>query len=258
MGSASDLNNPTKQQVTSAAFQRTIRRHGIPHNQPYRHPMKTVAALRLLYFVHESARIMLTHALYRAYWVDEKDITSKETLIEAVRSCELWDVDRIVKAIIDGSFEGPEERRQLERSTEDAIKRGAFGVPSFWIPAEVWTDAKGVKHEGRLYWGQDRMHFVEGVVLALNEGKNGHELASASKPLRSLMPRAKRGDIPSGEEVRLEFWYDFSSPWAFLGWTQLNALKRQFSQLQIDMKPFLLGILFREYVYLSSVYYMLM
>jgi len=190
---------------------------------------------------------MLTHALYRAYWVDRKNIGDKETLIEAVRQCELWDVDRIVRAIIDGSFEGPEQRRELERATDVAIKRGAFGVPSFSIPAEVWTDGKGVRHEGRLYWGQDRMHFVEAVVLALNEGKNSDSLGTLSKPLRSLMPRAKRGAIPSGEEVKLEFWYDFSSPWAFLGWTQLEALKRQFgSDLQIDMKPFLLGILFRE------------
>lgn len=211
-----------------------------------KHPQKTTGALRLLYFVHESARPLLTHALYRAYWVDRKNIGDKETLIEAVRQCELWDVDRIIKAIIDGSFEGPEQRRQLEQATDVAIKRGAFGVPSFWIPDEVWTDGKGAQHEGRLYWGQDRMHFVEGVVLALNEGKNGKDLARVSKPLRALMPRAKRGSIPTGEEVKLEFWYDFSSPWAFLGWTQLEALKRQFSGLQIDMKPFLLGILFRE------------
>jgi len=34
---------------------------------------------------------------------------------------------------------------------------------------------------------------------------------------------------------------------AFLGWTQLDRLQRQFgSKLRIEMKPFLLGILFRE------------
>jgi 2-hydroxychromene-2-carboxylate isomerase len=47
--------------------------------------------------------------------------------------------------------------------------------------------------------------------------------------------------------VKLEFWYDFSSPWAFLGWTQLESLKKMFdSGLEIEMKPILLGALFRE------------
>ncbi|KIV99761.1 uncharacterized protein PV09_08567 [Verruconis gallopava] len=246
-GSASDTFNPTKKAVTSRAFQRTIKRHGIAYNEPPQHPQKTTAALRLLYFVHETARPLLTHALYKAYWVDGKNISDKETLIEAIRNCELWDGDRIIRAVLDGSAEGPEQRRQLEIATDTAIKRGVFGVPSFWIPAEIWTDKNGKKHEGRLYWGQDRMHFVEAVVIALNEGKSGDDLGSISKSLRSLMPRSKRAEIPADEEVRLEFWYDYSSPWAFLGWTQLPALKRQFvDRLQIDMRPFLLGILFRE------------
>jgi hypothetical protein len=93
------------------------------------------------------------------------------------------------------------------------------------------------------------MLFVEAVLMALNEGKSGDSLGTVSMPLRSLMPRSLRKSVPSDEEVKLKFWYDFSSPWAFLGWTQLDALKRQFGpSLQIEMKPFLLGVLFREWV----------
>ena len=154
---------------------------------------------------------------------------------------------RIIKAIVDGSTDGPEQRKQLEEATDLALQRGVFGVPAFWIPNEIWKDSNGKEQKGRLYWGQDRMHFVEGVIMALNEGKNGDSLGQVSRPLRNLIPRCKRSPIPTGEEVKLEFWYDFSSPWAYLGWTQLPSLQRQFgSQLQIDMKPFLLGILFRE------------
>lgn len=91
---------------------------------------------------------------------------------------------------------------------------------------------------------QDRMQFVEAVLLA---GGDEQRLPTISKPLRSLEPRCVRGSIPQGQEVKLEFWYDFSSPWAFLGWTQLQRLQRQFGErLSIEMKPFLLGILFRE------------
>jgi 2-hydroxychromene-2-carboxylate isomerase len=119
----------------------------------------------------------------------------------------------------------------LEEATATALQRGAFGVPAFWIV-----------EEGRLYWGQDRLHFVRKALWRLL----GREVA-----LEALMPRCvplEKRAVPRGEEVMMEFWYDFSSPWAFLGWTQLARLQRVFGQrLRVEMKPFLLGILFREY-----------
>ncbi|KXT11651.1 hypothetical protein AC579_7039 [Pseudocercospora musae] len=247
-GSASDIFNPTKKSVTSRAFQRTIKRHGIPYNEPPRHPHKTTAALRLLYFVAENDRPALTHALYRAYWVEGRNVGERETLLRAVREAKISNLGSIVHAIHSGEFEGEKQRKKLETSTADAVKRGSPGVPGFWIPDEIWTDRDGAREKGRLYWGQDRMPFVEAVVLALKDGKSGDELSRVSKPLRSLIPRAiHNSSIPSNSEVKLEFWYDFSSPWAFLGWTQLASLQRRFGErLQIDMKPFLLGILFRE------------
>ncbi|CAK1359127.1 hypothetical protein CB0940_05386 [Cercospora beticola] len=248
-GSASDVFNATKKAVSGRAFQRTIIRHGIPHKQPDRHPQKTTAALRLLYFVNEQYRPKLTHELFKLYWVDNAPVADKASLKRAVERCQFsgTETTRILAAIEDGSIEGAEQRQQLEASTDLAVKRGTPGVPGFWVPEEVWTDSNGKQHKGRLYWGQDRMQFVEAVLLALNEGKDGNSLSKIAKPLRSLTPRCVRGMIPKDQEVKLEFWYDFSSPWAFLGWTQLASLKRQFGdRLQIEMKPFLLGILFRE------------
>ncbi|KAF2214389.1 hypothetical protein CERZMDRAFT_37374 [Cercospora zeae-maydis SCOH1-5] len=241
-GSASDVFNPTKKAVSGRAFQRTIARHGIPHKQPDRHPQKTTAALRLLYFVSDQYRPKLTHELFKLYWVDNAPVGDKASLKRAVERCQFpagKETDRVLAAIDDGSIEGAEQKQQLETSTDLAVKRGAPGVPSFWVPEE--------QHKGRLYWGQDRMQFVEAVLLALNEGKDGDSLSNITTPLRSLIPRCVRGTIPKDQEVKLEFWYDFSSPWAFLGFTQLASLKRQFGhRLQIEMKPFLLGILFRE------------
>ena len=92
------------------------------------------------------------------------------------------------------------------------------------------------------------MQFVEAVLHAMNQSKTGMEIGEISAPLQGLLPRCTNArSIPQGEEVRLEFWYDFSSPWAFLRWTQLARVQRQFGKsLHIEMKPFLLGILFRE------------
>lgn len=273
-GSASDVFNPTKKDVTSKAFRRTLKRYQIDYQEPPRHPVKTTAPLRLLYHVNGDQRPKLTKALFRAYWVEGKNVSDQSVLIDVLRRAEISDAESLVKAVENGSFEGKKERQELETATDHAVQRGSPGVPAFWIPNEVWTDKNGVRKEGRLYWGerrtrngrclrpwltyalhfpgQDRMHFVEAVINALNEGKNGTELSAISTPLKSLVPRCTVGNVPAGQ-IKLEFYYDFSSPWAFLGWTQLARLQRQFGdELEIVMKPFLLGILFREYTSLFS------
>lgn len=230
--------------MTGLAFQRTIKRLGIPYSEPPQHPVKTTAPLRLLYHATESQRPELSKALFRAYWVEGGNVSSTATLVDVIRRSNVSGADGLVKAVESGAFEGRLERRQLEESTDLAVQRGTPGVPGFWVPHEQWVDREGKERTGRLYWGQDRMQFLEAVLLANGDGRN---FISIPRSLRSLEPRCVRRGIPNGEEVKLEFWYDFSSPWAFLGWTQLDRLKRQFGErLHIEMKPFLLGILFRE------------
>lgn len=96
------------------------------------------------------------------------------------------------------------------------------------------------------------MHFVEATLLGLSmgSGKGGEDAWTQVKNLRSLLPRvvhSNRLSSTSKPAVKLEFWFDFSSPWAFLGYTQLARLQRTFGPgLEIVLKPFLLGILFRE------------
>ena len=237
-GSASDTFNPTKRTITSAAFTRTLRRLGVEYRPPPRHPLKTTRALRLLYCVEGLERVALTGALYRAYWTEGKDVNELEVLRSAVKGCEGLGQgarERLLGLLESGEFEGVEQRRKLEETTDLALQRGAFGVPAFWVHGEK-----------RLYWGQDRLHFVDKALFAMEKGEDKVPV------LEGLVPRwvpVDRRRIPEGEEVKMEFWYDFSSPWAFLGWTQLARLQRIFGPgLKIEMKPFLLGILFREYV----------
>src|ERR1700744_653381 len=73
-GSASDVFNPTKKAISSRAFNRTLKRYNIPLKQPATHPRRTPDALRLIYSVPNSERPALTHALFKAYWQDDKDV----------------------------------------------------------------------------------------------------------------------------------------------------------------------------------------
>jgi 2-hydroxychromene-2-carboxylate isomerase len=246
-GSASDVFNSAKKAVTAQGMQRTLRRYNIQYNPPPQHPRKTVNALRLLCYVKDQEkRRLLTDRLFQAYWVQGRDVNDDATLLQIARECGIEGVGQ-------ECFADVQARKELESSTADAIQRGAFGVPGFWIPDAVWTGLDGEVNRGRFFWGQDRMHFVEATLrgLASPEAAASSSLSMGKQwsrvpALKSLMPRCVPRDTPYGR-VKLEFWFDFSSPWAFLGYTQLERLKSTYGKdLEVVMKPFLLGILFRE------------
>lgn len=183
----------------------------------------------------------MTKALYKAYWVDEADITDHQVLLDIAKKSGIASAGQLSENV----FRDEEDRRKLERATDDVIKKGSPGVPAFWIEDEVWTDAKGKRRQGRLYWGQDRMLFVEAQLRALQLRVPLEQVPGISTLHPRCMWNAPRDLMKKG--VKLEFWYDFSSPWAFLGWTQLDSFKKTFgSGLEIVLKPILLGALFRE------------
>lgn len=96
----------------------------------------------------------------------------------------------------------------LRRRTDEAIALGAFGVP-------VW-----IVDGAHFYWGQDRMAFVEGARV----------------------PPAKRA--VTARKKKLEVYWDFSSPFAYLGSTQIAALAER-TGCEVEWRPMLLGGLFR-------------
>ena len=174
--------------------------------------------------------------MYRAYWVDDEDITDKSVLLDIARRSGIPSASRLSEAI----FGDKDVQDALRKATAEVIARAAPGLPSFWVAEEKWVDAGGKARQGRLYWGQDRMHFVEAALLSLRFDGDYTQVPD----LASLQPRCVQGP-PAGQK-KIEFWYDFSSPWAFLGWTQLDRLKRQFgSDVEIELKPILLGALFK-------------
>lgn len=237
-GSASDVFNPTKKAVGQASMCRTLKRYKIKYNPPSEHPRKSVNALRLLYCVDGDERVKLTEKLFEAYWVTGRDVTNTSVLLEIARECG-------IDGLSEDNFKDPGARKELESATAEAIERGAFGVPGFWIEGAKWRDASGEDRVGRFFWGQDRMHFVEATLLSLQSSTPWEDVPN----LQALMPRCiplPSYPTPTPKKTKLQFWYDFSSPWAFLGYTQVARLQRQFPGLEIEMKPFLLGILFRE------------
>jgi 2-hydroxychromene-2-carboxylate isomerase len=172
------------------------------------HPRRTVDAMRLCHVVDGDDRVRLSHALYRAYFVDNRDVSDRSVLRDALSACGLDPalVDRV---------DDPAIKDALRRTTDEAVADGAFGAP-----------ALVVDDDGRrtLFWGQDRLHLVEAAL--------------------GLPPRAPTA--PSTDAGRsVDFWYDFSSPYAYLGSTQIERVAARQGAV-IRWKPFLLGALFKQ------------
>lgn len=95
--------------------------------------------------VHE-----LYKAILRAEWCEERDISCIETLLKILNEqCldgeELLEAAQQVKVL------------DLYKSyTEEAIKAGVFGSPSYVF-------------NGELFWGQDRLEMLEEAVIAVKE-----------------------------------------------------------------------------------------
>ncbi|MCW7538905.1 2-hydroxychromene-2-carboxylate isomerase [Aquabacterium sp. A7-Y] len=119
---------------------------GLPINlQPRYFPVNGDEAARLIVAVEmkdgSEPAMRLAGAVQRAVWVNELNIADEAVLAELVRQCDL------PAARLDDSHSQAAHER-YEANTEGAIAAGVFGAPSFVI-------------EGELFWGQDRLDFVE-------------------------------------------------------------------------------------------------
>lgn len=84
----------------------------------------------------------LVHALGRATWVEERDISDPATLADIATACG-FDGAALVKASLDPSYDD-----KLNAEAQAAIARGVFGYPTYALGSE-------------LFWGQDRLDFLE-------------------------------------------------------------------------------------------------
>ena len=125
---------------------------GVPLNKPATHPNRTVLALRATLASGDIPRA--TKALYRAYWAEALDISQPDTVRAALDQAGFDGADLLRRA------EDEPIKADLKARTDEAIAAGIFGAPTFIVTAE------GVS--GELFWGQDRLTFVEKALGGWN------------------------------------------------------------------------------------------
>jgi len=132
---------PAKAAHNARDLDRWAELFGVPLVMPAGHPLRTVEALRATVACGVDPRVV--HGFYRAYWVQGRG-PSEEATLRRVLADAGHDPGRVLEAIA-----RPEAKEDLRRRTEEALQLGIFGAPSFVVDG------------ARMYWGQDRMHFVE-------------------------------------------------------------------------------------------------
>jgi 2-hydroxychromene-2-carboxylate isomerase len=119
--------------------------------EPKFFPANELPAARCVIALRELGRmadaIKLAHAVLAALWTEGKDTGDPATLKEIIAGCGL-DAASVIKA-----SETPGIAEKRESYTRYAIDRGVFGAPSFVI-------------DGEIFWGQDRLDFVDRKLAA--------------------------------------------------------------------------------------------
>jgi 2-hydroxychromene-2-carboxylate isomerase len=139
------VNVPLKGEYSKRDFDRSARYLGVPYTFPPRFPVTTLAAARGYYWLHgqdcNKAR-EFAHAVFRAYWVDGRDIGELPVVLEIAGTLGI-DGDAYIAAIAT-----PEIKERLKRETDAAIAKGMFGAPYFMV-------------DGEPFWGADRLPQID-------------------------------------------------------------------------------------------------
>ncbi len=203
-------------------------RLGVPLRVPATHPMRTVRALRVFLGLPEARRTAAMHAIYAAYWQAGHDVTDDAVITAALAGAGI-PADEIAAAL--AAADGDAAKDELRRRTDEAVSHGIFGAPAMRV---LRADAAPV-----LLWGQDRLHWLEAVLA----GWTPDDAPPPITPRLGLRPRS--GSSVDEPAPAVDFWFDFSSPFAYLGSTQIAGIASA-AGAALRWRPMLLGALFKD------------
>jgi 2-hydroxychromene-2-carboxylate isomerase len=112
---------------------RFIAKHGLTRfRMNPKFPFNSVVLQRMLVALEGDDRIDFIEALLPAIWEEGLDVTDLDTVAAAVAKAG-FDATSLVAQTQD-----PGIKQALVDSTEDAVERGAFGIPTFYVGEEMF------------------------------------------------------------------------------------------------------------------------
>ena len=144
-GNRSPMEVPAKGQYMQDDLQRYAQRYGVPFRHNPHFPINTLMLMRgaLGLQMREPDRMVpYVDAVFRAIWVDAKNM-SDPAVVGAVLQQAGFAPEKLLALTAD-----PAVKDQLKVVTQEAVARGVFGAPTFFVGDQM-------------FWGQDRLEFVK-------------------------------------------------------------------------------------------------
>jgi 2-hydroxychromene-2-carboxylate isomerase len=147
-GNRSPMEVPAKSRWMDVDLQRHAQRYGVPFRHNPHFPINTLALMRAalgLQMRQPDRLLAFGDAIYRAIWVDGRDMNDPAEVGRVLHEAG-FDPQAVLALTQD-----PEVKDRLKTVTQDAVARGVFGAPTFFVGDQM-------------YWGQDRMDFVRDAL----------------------------------------------------------------------------------------------
>ena len=125
---------------------RWARKYSIPFVMNPKFPQNTVKALRLALVAQQQGTFELLHQpLFNAMWAEQQDLSDESVLAGIIAETGLSPEDMLQQITTD------EIKDELKVNTAEAISRGAFGAPTFFVGEEM-------------FFGNDRFDFIVDAI----------------------------------------------------------------------------------------------
>jgi len=149
-GNASPAAIPAKGRWMFDDLAAHAKRYGVPFRMNPHFPINTLLLQRgavAMQRKHPDRFIAYLDAVFKAIWVSGRDMNDASVVAGVLHEA------GFDAATVMGELTDPDVKAALKSTTEEAVARGVFGAPTFFV-------------DGRLYFGQDRLAFVREALAS--------------------------------------------------------------------------------------------
>ncbi|WP_353208235.1 2-hydroxychromene-2-carboxylate isomerase [Sphingorhabdus sp.] len=137
---------PAKRNYEMLEFDRFVKAHALPFKMNPRFPINSLYLMRGAVAAQQLGCFALyVDTVMAAMWEDSKDMGEAKIVRQVLDSAGLDSSALLALA------DDPDVKAELMANTEAAAKRGAFGVPTFFVGEEM-------------FWGKERLGQVEAAL----------------------------------------------------------------------------------------------
>ena len=147
-GNQSPMNVAAKGSYMLRDLERFAQRDGTPFRHNPHFPINTLTLMRGatgLQMRDEARMRPYVDAVFRAIWAEERNMNDPAVVGSTLAGAG-FDAQALLALAAD-----PEVKERLKAVSQEAVRKGVFGAPTFFV-------------DGEMYWGQDRLDFVEDAL----------------------------------------------------------------------------------------------